>query len=75
MAKTMFQGLICERLELPGVRYEETKGQNVNKAQMQGLTCKKRVLGWGFNFTKAQGLKRKKKDLVGIIFELRWTAG
>ena len=42
---------------------------------MQGLTCKKRVLGWGFNFTKAQGLKQSKNDLVGIIVELGWMAG
>ena len=29
----------------------------------------------GFNFKEIQGLKQKKNDLVGIIYELRWISG
>ena len=40
MAKTRFQGLICEIFELPEASYEETRDQNVNKPKLQGLERK-----------------------------------
>jgi len=31
MAKTRFQRLICEEIELAGAKLKETKGYNINK--------------------------------------------
>ena len=40
MAKTGFQGLICEEIEIPGARSEETRGLNIIKPKLQGLASK-----------------------------------
>ena len=37
MAKTRFQGLICEKIELSWARSEETRGLNIIKPKLQGL--------------------------------------
>jgi hypothetical protein len=34
MAKTGFQGLICEETELPGARFEETRDLNIIKPKL-----------------------------------------
>ena len=55
MAKTRFQGLICKRFELSGVRSEENSGQNEIKNKLQGLACKTGVPGAQVNFIETKG--------------------
>ena len=61
MAKTGFQGLICKETKLLGVSSKETRGQNVNKPQVQGLACKKIGAGQRVQFQKSRGAKTEKK--------------
>ena len=37
MGKTRFQELICEEIELPWARSQETRGLNIIKPKLQGL--------------------------------------
>ena len=59
MAKTRFQGLICDRFKLPGARFEETRDLNIIKPKLQGVERKKVSCGrlWtaGTIFLKLRG--------------------
>jgi len=46
MAKTGFQGFICEEIKRTGALVKETEGLNVNKSNSQGLESKTTCFGW-----------------------------
>ena len=71
MAKTKFQGLICERFERKGaLNKKKSRTKPLLNPKHESQKAKTRVLDSGFYIRKGQGLKHKIKSLFVNIFEL-----